>query len=830
MRKSAGRPRAARWTFVMGLAALAMIGSAAAVVAQGVPECLGSPLNVSGMTGVIVPPDPVIIIEAGLAAEPIGAEPAPGVNPAGFALRGGAASLIDAVTGANLRKNVSWPNAVLPGDPVPAFDLLFDPNMLYNDTGADLVIFELTDPNPFEVSVELADGTFLGPLQYTATATGGRVDTLEYGSQPLNAVYIELSDFGVPALASVKRVRITLILLGSDRADIAGALGLHCGPTASVTPMLECVETVTVDPPVYKARLGYENPNAMAVTIPVGPGNYFNPAPEDRSQPTVFEPGVHAGIFEVEFDGSDLEWLLTSPNGLQMQALANSDSTPCVEPEGACCLPNGTCEVLTREDCSEGYGEYYGDGISCDDVECPICKCGPDISVPCTSPAGAVVTFDYPVVDDCEIICYEPECDEDADCPDDDQFCNGTPVCVDHQCQQTGNPCPDGYECTEDDGGVCIPPMQDECRVNEDCGTGGVCICPTAPADRYGCYCYYPPADVFTAAQTQQCNVVCDHASGSVFPMGATTVTCWLDTAPQFTCSFTVTVTGNCQSPPPGCVDSDGDGICDTDDNCRLKPNRDQLNTDGDKFGDVCDNCPTVPNDDQADRDGDGVGDVCDNCPDVINPRNPVTGEQNDDDGDGIGDACDNCPGDPNENQSDLDGDGLGDICDDCDLGPNDQDADGDGVADACDLCPDVADSTNADTDGDGLGDVCDNCPLVANPDQADTDEDGIGDACAEEPPGQPVCTEHEECDDEDLCTVDECLDGECVHTPVVCEEGAICDPATGQCVDEETPGQQLPGGAGRAACGLYNGVALILMPLSLLAWMGLRSQVRRRR
>jgi hypothetical protein len=59
------------------------------------------------------------------------------------------------------------------------------------------------------------------------------------------------------------------------------------------------------------------------------------------------------------------------------------------------------------------------------------------------------------------------------------------------------------------------------------------------------------------------------------------------------------------------CVDSDGDGVCDEDDNC-----------------------PATPNPDQSDRDGDGVGDVCDNCPDVFNPG------QEDSNGDGIGDAC----------------------------------------------------------------------------------------------------------------------------------------------------------------------------------------------
>ncbi len=61
-----------------------------------------------------------------------------------------------------------------------------------------------------------------------------------------------------------------------------------------------------------------------------------------------------------------------------------------------------------------------------------------------------------------------------------------------------------------------------------------------------------------------------------------------------------------------GCLDSDNDGVCDTDDNCDLVANPSQLDTDGDGIGDACDNCPTVSNPSQTDSDQDGVGDACD--------------------------------------------------------------------------------------------------------------------------------------------------------------------------------------------------------------------------
>jgi len=79
------------------------------------------------------------------------------------------------------------------------------------------------------------------------------------------------------------------------------------------------------------------------------------------------------------------------------------------------------------------------------------------------------------------------------------------------------------------------------------------------------------------------------------------------------------------------------------------------MDTDGDGVPDTADNCPTVANASQADADSDGVGDACDNCVNVANPRvtpdaatflaaNPwatLTGDQRDDDHDGYGNKCD---------------------------------------------------------------------------------------------------------------------------------------------------------------------------------------------
>ena len=73
--------------------------------------------------------------------------------------------------------------------------------------------------------------------------------------------------------------------------------------------------------------------------------------------------------------------------------------------------------------------------------------------------------------------------------------------------------------------------------------------------------------------------------------------------------------------------DTDNDGVFDTNDNCPLIANVDQLDTDSDGEGDVCD----------TDDDGDGVLDTEDICPLISNP------EQEDYNNNGVGDAC----GDP---------------------------------------------------------------------------------------------------------------------------------------------------------------------------------------
>ncbi len=166
--------------------------------------------------------------------------------------------------------------------------------------------------------------------------------------------------------------------------------------------------------------------------------------------------------------------------------------------------------------------------------------------------------------------------------------------------------------------------------------------------------------------------------------------------------------------------DQDLDGVCGDVDNCPAISNPEQENGDGDAVGDICDNCDVDANSSQSDLDGDGIGDACDLCP---------TDALNDGDGDGVCTAVDNCPLSANADQSDIDDDGLGDVCDAC-PGDSDNDVDLDGVCGDLDNCPRQPNQSQTDSDSDLVGDLCDNCPLDENTLQDDSDGDRIGDAC----------------------------------------------------------------------------------------------------
>ena len=69
----------------------------------------------------------------------------------------------------------------------------------------------------------------------------------------------------------------------------------------------------------YSISFGYLNANEDTLMIPLGEGNFLDPAEFDGMQPTIFYPGHQRGIFTVtlpaEMKGQDVWWTLRKANG-----------------------------------------------------------------------------------------------------------------------------------------------------------------------------------------------------------------------------------------------------------------------------------------------------------------------------------------------------------------------------------------------------------------------------------------------------------------------------------------------------------------------------------
>jgi hypothetical protein len=184
-------------------------------------------------------------------------------------------------------------------------------------------------------------------------------------------------------------------------------------------------------------------------------------------------------------------------------------------------------------------------------------------------------------------------------------------------------------------------------------------------------------------------------------------------------------------------LDSDKDGIPDSQDNCPYTYNPDQMDSDKDGLGDVCDSCPldigpsgnagcplkAVPTP-APDSDKDGVPDDQDKCPLDFGPASnagcpeaPVITPAPDSDKDGIPDDKDSCPFDY--------GTAANYGCPEKAVATPVPDADQDGIPDTEDKCPfEYGTSLNfgcpeqkvpvtvTDSDKDSIPDPDDKCPF----------------------------------------------------------------------------------------------------------------------
>lgn len=94
------------------------------------------------------------------------------------------------------------------------------------------------------------------------------------------------------------------------------------GGFAAVMPLLDCV---TLTGGNLVAHFGYRNPNAFAVTLPLGKRNVISPSNLDGSQPTIFAPGSQHEVFQLTFfKRQTVAWSLDGTT-----ATASSSSSRC---------------------------------------------------------------------------------------------------------------------------------------------------------------------------------------------------------------------------------------------------------------------------------------------------------------------------------------------------------------------------------------------------------------------------------------------------------------------------------------------------------------------
>jgi uncharacterized repeat protein (TIGR01451 family) len=92
----------------------------------------------------------------------------------------------------------------------------------------------------------------------------------------------------------------------------------------------------------YTAFFGYVNTNSVAVSLAVGKNNQFASQPDDRGQPTAFEPGTQSAAFAVDFKGNSLVWRL---DGSTVEA--NKNSPGCSQ---ASCGLDGAAALCRNKD------------------------------------------------------------------------------------------------------------------------------------------------------------------------------------------------------------------------------------------------------------------------------------------------------------------------------------------------------------------------------------------------------------------------------------------------------------------------------------------------
>lgn len=207
-------------------------------------------------------------------------------------------------------------------------------------------------PKPIAVSV-----TCIQDRGATFTATFGytnpNADAVDVPLGPNNIVTITRSRSAPPTHFEPGTVTSAFTVTADALFDIKWSV-MSAGPPPSVAVANEAFPTKCgVDPPdppdpyrigvfvtcvtnqgsTYSATFGYGNEDTETTTVALGERNRFFPAPENRGQPTSFQPGNVPQAFTVNGipAGTTLTWSLTSDQ-TRYAAASSSFETKCSEP------------------------------------------------------------------------------------------------------------------------------------------------------------------------------------------------------------------------------------------------------------------------------------------------------------------------------------------------------------------------------------------------------------------------------------------------------------------------------------------------------------------
>jgi hypothetical protein len=170
--------------------------------------------------------------------------------------------------------------------------------------------------------------TFTNVGTFTLTVAGSRFtngSVVEWNGAARTTTFISSTELRANILAGdVAAADSPRVTVRNTDGSVSNAVRFKV--VSALPQVLRPVFNCIVQEPngTLSAWFGYENLNSGVVYMPVDPSrNKFTPAPHDRGQPTLFQPGSRERVFRVELN-NQLKWHL---NGAQ--ATANRNGTRC---------------------------------------------------------------------------------------------------------------------------------------------------------------------------------------------------------------------------------------------------------------------------------------------------------------------------------------------------------------------------------------------------------------------------------------------------------------------------------------------------------------------